>query len=106
MTSVGRSCVFLVLMLCVSLSFAARKEHWVSVERIDGNTGKKHVLYVDTASVTRKGNIATINTRWATMREFTVRTFDCVRDKENASSSPVSKFVFDKACKRPWQIWK
>jgi len=101
-----RGGLLLVLMLGMSISYAAKKEHWVSVERIDRNTGKKHVLYVDTASVTRKGNIATINTRWATMREFTVRRFDCVRDKESAASSPVSKFVFDKACKRPWQIWK
>ncbi|OGA14047.1 MAG: hypothetical protein A3G25_21430 [Betaproteobacteria bacterium RIFCSPLOWO2_12_FULL_63_13] len=107
MKAFGRGSVFLVLMLWGSLSLAAKKEHWVKVERIDKNTGKKHVLYVDTGSVSRNGNVATINTRWASnMNEVIVRKFDCVRDKESASSTPVSKLVFEKACKRAWEIWK
>lgn len=96
-----------VLFLWMCLPAVAEAERWVGVERVDKNTGKKHVLYVDTDSVSRKGNIATINTRWASSpNEITARKFDCVRDKESAYSAPVSKFVFDKACKRAWQIWK
>lgn len=96
-----------LLVLGMSLPVVAKAEHWVGMERIDKNSGKKYVLYVDTDSVSRKGNIATINTRWANRpNEITERKFDCVRDKQITSQSSISKFVFNKACKRFWQFWK
>ncbi len=100
------------ILLAVTLGFplTALAEKWEGVYTYPepNNT----VVYVDTDSASRKGEIATIYEKVGVSPK-TLRTYDCVRDKV-LQSWPEKKIAdldeatrpgFEKACKNLWPFW-
>ncbi len=82
----------------------AEAENWVAVANAGGN-----VWYADTDSASRKGDLATIDTKLNGLRMGTY-TYDCARDHVppggSSMAAGIANSMRDKACKRWWQLWK
>ena len=103
--------VCVVSAIGAGLSFAAQAETWEGVYTYPAPNNS--VIYADTDSASRKGDIATIYEKTGSGPRM-LRTFDCVRAKvldswpENkvAELNEVTGPSFEKACKRTWEFWK
>ena len=99
------------LVIWILLPALAKAEDWVSV-LADPPT------YVDADSISRNGDLATIVVRHISSGAKTETwTFICIRRKHVVAGptgtigvmdlrDEQEKVIFDKACKRPWEIWK
>jgi len=103
------SVVFLVIWILLAAEVKA--ENWVSVLA-------EPPTYVDTDSILRNGDLATIVVKHISSGDKTESwTFICIRRK-SIGVGPAGiievmdlrdeheKVIFEKACKRPWEIWK
>ena len=98
--------------MCIST--AAYAEKWVGVVTFP----KGHTLYVDTDSVSRKGDLSTI--AFQIGNDKGTFRFDCARNMveggtvgnpimvpvSGAEEEVIARPVFKKACKRAWEVWK
>jgi len=101
--------IFLVIWIMPPA--VAKAENWVSVLT-------EPPTYVDTDSISRKGDLATIVVKQIYSGAKTgTWTFVCFRGKVvgRGPTEPIEvmdlrdeqdKVIFAKACKRPWEIWK
>jgi hypothetical protein len=102
------------LVVSTVFSIEARAEKWVGTEIPSPSGGGIDVFYVDTDSVVRNGDIASIKVRFQGFeRQYLERrwSYDCVRKLDDEgravkSTGGRSTFAFEKACKRFWEFWK
>ena len=100
----------LIVLFFISLIYSYVKPTAI-VENIQ--TKQNIVIYVDTDSASRKGDIATIYERIG-VGPKALQTYDCVRKKVFGSWSEKKLNAlnenttpsFEKACKSFWEFWK